>query len=56
LSIAIRYGASKRYAPTHNLVTYHRILFIVGFGGITLPSMILNQVASLRISFSPNSE
>jgi hypothetical protein len=23
LSIAIRYGSSKSYAPTHNLVTYH---------------------------------
>jgi hypothetical protein len=29
LSIAIRYGASKRYAPTHNLATYHRILFVM---------------------------
>jgi hypothetical protein len=23
MSVAIHYGASKRYAPTHNLVTYH---------------------------------
>jgi hypothetical protein len=27
LSIAIYYGASKIYAPTHNLATYYRILF-----------------------------
>jgi hypothetical protein len=31
LSIAIPYGTSKSYAPTHNLVTYHRILFVMAF-------------------------
>jgi hypothetical protein len=31
MSVAIHYGASKRYAPTHNLVTYHWILFVMVF-------------------------
>jgi hypothetical protein len=31
LSIAIHYGASKIYAPTHNLATYHWILFVMAF-------------------------
>jgi hypothetical protein len=51
LSVAICYGASKSYAPTCNLATYHRILFVMPFCWITLPSKILNQVATLRISF-----
>jgi hypothetical protein len=29
LSIAIRYGASKSYAPTCNLATYYQILFVM---------------------------
>jgi hypothetical protein len=29
LSIDIHYGASKSYAPAHNLATYHRILFVM---------------------------
>jgi hypothetical protein len=29
LSIAICYGASKSYAPTHNLTTYHQILIVM---------------------------
>jgi hypothetical protein len=31
LSIVIPYGTSKSYAPTHNLVTYYRILFVMAF-------------------------
>jgi hypothetical protein len=31
LSVAICYGASKSYAPTCNLATYHRILFVMPF-------------------------
>jgi hypothetical protein len=31
LSIAIRYGASKSDAPTRNLATHHRILFVMAF-------------------------
>jgi hypothetical protein len=30
-SVAIRYGDSKSYAPTHNLATYHRVLFVMTF-------------------------
>jgi hypothetical protein len=29
LSIAICYGASKSYAPTHNIATYHQILLVM---------------------------
>jgi hypothetical protein len=31
LSVATRYRASKSDAPTHNLPTYHRILFVMAF-------------------------
>jgi hypothetical protein len=31
MSVAIRYRASKSYAPTRNLVTYHQILFMMVF-------------------------
>jgi hypothetical protein len=31
LSVAIRYGDSKGYAPTHNLTTYHRVVFAMVF-------------------------
>jgi hypothetical protein len=31
LSIATRYGASKLYAPTYNLATYHRNLLVMAF-------------------------
>jgi hypothetical protein len=31
LKIVIRYGASKSYAPTRNLETYHRVLFAMAF-------------------------
>jgi hypothetical protein len=31
LSVAICYGASKSYAPTRNLATYHRVLFVMAF-------------------------
>jgi hypothetical protein len=31
LSVAIRYGDSKSYAPARNLVTYHWILFAMAF-------------------------
>jgi hypothetical protein len=31
LSVAICYGASKIHAPTRNLATYHRILFVMAF-------------------------
>jgi hypothetical protein len=29
LSVATRYGASKSYASTRNLVTYHRVCFVM---------------------------
>jgi hypothetical protein len=31
LSVVIHYETSKIYAPTHNLATYHRILFVMAF-------------------------
>jgi hypothetical protein len=31
LNVAIHYRASKSYAPTHNLATYHRVLFAIAF-------------------------
>jgi hypothetical protein len=31
LSVVIHNEASKSYAPTHNLITYHRILFVMAF-------------------------
>jgi hypothetical protein len=31
LSVAIHHEASKSYAPTHNLATYHQILFVMSF-------------------------
>jgi hypothetical protein len=31
LSVAICYRAPKSYAPTHNLATYHRTLFVMAF-------------------------
>jgi hypothetical protein len=31
LSRVIHYGTSKTYAPTRNLATYHRILFVMAF-------------------------
>jgi hypothetical protein len=55
LNVATRYGASKCYAPTRNLITTIESLWWF-IDGIMLPSMILNQIASLRISFSPTSE
>jgi hypothetical protein len=31
LNVAIHYGASISYAPTRNLATYHRVLFVIAF-------------------------
>jgi hypothetical protein len=51
MSIATRYGASGINAPICNFSTYQCILFVMVPFVITLLSKIVNQVASLRISF-----
>jgi hypothetical protein len=57
LSVAIRYGVSKSYAPTRNLATYHEILFVMPFVVIMFLSKILNQIVFMaEILFSLNVE
>jgi hypothetical protein len=45
LSVAIHYGASKHYAPTHNLITTIESPLWWFLDVITLPSKNLNQIA-----------
>jgi hypothetical protein len=47
LSVATRYGASKQYAPTHNLITTIESFLWWLFVKIMLPSKILNQIVVL---------
>jgi hypothetical protein len=56
LSVAPHYGASKCYGPTRNLLITIESPWWWFLDGITLLSTVLNQAASLLISFSPTSE
>jgi hypothetical protein len=53
LSIVIRYGVSKIYAPTRNLATYHRVLFAMAFccGYVSVQNFERNRLYG-RNSFS----
>jgi hypothetical protein len=57
LSIATCYGAFKSYAPTRNLATYHRILFVIVFCCDYVSEQIfLNQIAFMADFFPSNVE
>jgi hypothetical protein len=56
LSVVIRYGAFKSYAPTHNLITTVESPLWWFHDEITLSSKILNQIAFIAYFFSSNVE
>jgi hypothetical protein len=49
LSVAIRYGASKRYAPTRNLITTNESSCDGSLPGLHFWARILNQITILTI-------
>jgi hypothetical protein len=55
LSVATHYDISKSYAPTCNLIAYHRILFVVAFCcDYVSEQKNLNQITFMTYFFSLN--